>query len=80
MSGKQREQKLSPGLGEIGIQSSVQKSKVIQSGTQKPNMGYGQCQMMRTTGGDTSGIMSDDGHIRSNAFILTDYTFDQSGK
>lgn len=45
------------GLGKFGIQSWEPKPDIIQPGSQKPNMGYSQCHMVRNTGQDTNGIM-----------------------
>lgn len=45
------------GLGKFGIQSWELKPEVIQSGSQKLNMGYSQCYMVRNTGQVTNGIM-----------------------
>lgn len=43
--------------GKFGIPSWEPKPDVIQSGSQKPNMGYSQCHMVRNTGQDTHGIV-----------------------
>lgn len=54
---KQESKNEAQGPGNIGIQSWEPKPEVIQSGSQKPNMGYSQYHMVRSTGQDTNGNM-----------------------
>lgn len=65
---KQERKNEAQGPGNIGIQTWEPKPEVIQSGSQKPNMGYSQCHKVRNTG------LNDDRGFGLDAYILADYT------